>query len=148
MRASLWLSVLPSVLAGAASAQTLPAGGLWELSMTLEGAPSGSGTRSAQACLAADALARAPEQTLFEAAPRQSGSGRAPPKCEWRDLRREAGQSAWQSVCEGPMGTMQGSGSGTLSADAAQLQQSFTVKAPFGSLQLKQTLAARRVGSC
>jgi Protein of unknown function (DUF3617) len=129
-----------------ATAQPLPSAGLWELSMTLEGAPSGSGTRSAQACLAADTLARAPEQTLFEAAPRQSG--RTPPKCEWRELRREAGQSAWQSVCEGPMGAMQGSGSGTLSADAAQLQQSFTVKAPFGSLQLKQTLAARRLGSC
>jgi hypothetical protein len=88
------------------------------------------------------------EQTLFEAAGRQGDSSRAPPKCEFRDIKRDAANSSWQATCEGPMGKMQGSGGGTLGAESADLQQTFNVKAPIGSMTVKQTLRARRVGSC
>jgi hypothetical protein len=133
----------PSVVA-----QTLPSAGMWELSVTMEGGPKGGGPRGGKACLATDALANAPEQTLFEAAGRQGDSSRAPPKCEFRDIKRDAANTSWQSTCEGPMGKMQGSGGGALGAESADLQQTFNVKAPIGSMTVKQTLRARRVGSC
>ena len=148
----MWLKPLMSIacaaaLPTAADAQTLPTAGLWELSTTMEGAPSGANTRRGTACLAADKLAAAPEQTLFDAGARQA-NGRGPSKCEYRDFRRDGAASSWQAACDGPTGRMQGTGSGTLAAEAAELQQSFSVKAPFGTLKLKQTVAARRVGSC
>lgn len=143
------LSFIPlAVLSAGAVAQTLPSAGMWELSMTIEGAPRGGGLRSGQACLAAEALALAPEQTLIEAAGRQGDRSREPPKCEFRDIKRDAASTSWQSTCEGPMGRMQGSGSGALGAESADLRQTFNVKAPIGSMTLKQTLRARRVGSC
>jgi Protein of unknown function (DUF3617) len=144
------LSLIPlAALSAGAAAQTLPSAGMWELSVTMEGAPMGGGApRGGKACLTAEALAGAPEQTLFEAVGRQGDSSRAPPKCEFRDIQRDAARTSWQSTCEGPRGTMQGTGSGSLGAEAADLQQTFNVKAPVGSMTLKQTLRARRVGSC
>ena len=140
------LACLSAVALGtAAAAPSAPGAGLWDLSMKMEGVPSGGETRSAKACLSAEALSNAPEQTLFEAASR---GGRGPSKCELREFAREGARSAWRSQCEGPMGKMQGAGAGTLGPDAADLQQSFSVKAPFGTLELKQMLSARRVGSC
>jgi Protein of unknown function (DUF3617) len=139
--------VCAAALPTAADAQALPGPGLWELSMTMEGAPLGANTRRGTACLAADKLAAAPEQTLFDAGARQ-GDGRGPSKCEYRELKRDGAASSWQAVCDGPMGKMQGTGSGTLAAESAELQQSFAVKAPIGTLNLKQTVSARRVGSC
>jgi Protein of unknown function (DUF3617) len=129
-------------------ADTLPSAGMWELSVAIEGGPAGGGPRSGKACLTAQALAGAPEQTLFEAAGRQGDSSRAPPKCEFRDIKRDGANTSWQSTCDGPMGKMQGSGAGSLGAEAADLQQTFNVKAPIGAMTLKQNLRARRVGSC
>jgi Protein of unknown function (DUF3617) len=139
--------VVTSVTVFAQSPSAKPAAGLWDLSITMEGAPVGGGARTAKACLGADALATAPEQTLLEAASRQSGS-RPSPKCEFNGLKREGEKSSWQALCEGPMGKMQGTGSATLATETAELQQAFAVKAPIGSLSLKQTVSARRVGSC
>jgi hypothetical protein len=136
-------------VAGTAAAQNLPTAGLWELSMTMQGAPGGGNTRSGKACLSADALAAAPERTLFEAAGKAAASGdRAPPKCTFAGVQRDGANTSWQSQCEGPMGTMQGKGNGMLGAESAELQQAFTAKASMGTLNLKQTLSARRVGSC
>jgi Protein of unknown function (DUF3617) len=137
----------PAALLIAIDAQALPSAGLWELSMTMEGAPSGANTRRGTACLAADSLAAAPEQTFFDAGARQ-GDGRGPSKCEYRELQRDGAASSWQAVCEGPVGKMQGTGSGTLATERAELQQSFVIKAPIGSLNLKQTVSARRLGNC
>lgn len=143
------LSLIPlTALSAGAVAQTLPSAGMWELSVTMEGGPMGGGPRSGKACLAADALASAPERTLFEAAGRQGDSGRTPPTCEYRDIQRNAADTSWQATCEGPRGKMQGTGSGALGAESADLQQTFDVKGPMGSMTLKQTLRARRVGSC
>jgi Protein of unknown function (DUF3617) len=144
------LSLIPlAALSASAVAQTLPSAGMWELSMAMEGAPMGGGApRGGKACLAADALAGAPEQTLCEAAGRQGDSSRTPPKCEFRDIQRNGANSSWQSACDGPMGKMQGAGSGALGAETADLQQTFNVKGPVGQVTLKQTLRARRVGSC
>jgi hypothetical protein len=133
-------------LAPASHAQ--PSEGMWEFSMKMEGAPAGGGARSGKACLAAGALAAAPEQTLFEAAEKSAPSARGSLKCDLGAVTREAGKSSWQAQCEGPMGKMQGTGSGTLAAETAELQQLFTLKAAFGTLNLKQTISARRVGSC
>ncbi len=156
MGAWLSLSLLSSLslaaLVSGAAAQGLPEPGLWTLTMTMAGAPSGSEARSGTACLAAQPLATAPEQTLFEAAGRQGDAKRTPPWCEFSDLRRSenggALQTGWASTCDGPMGKMQGTGGGVVGADSADLQQSFDLKALFGSLTLKQTVRARRVGSC
>jgi Protein of unknown function (DUF3617) len=142
------LSIPLAALSTSLVAQTLPSAGMWELSVTIEGGPMGGGPRGGKACLAAEALASAPEQTLFEAAGRQGDSNRTPPKCEFRDIKRDAASTSWQSTCEGQMGKMQGSGGGALGAESADLQQTFNVKAPIGSMTLKQTLRARRVGSC
>jgi Protein of unknown function (DUF3617) len=130
---------------GGANGQT-PSAGVWEVSVTMEGGPGGGGPRSGKTCLSADALAVAPEQTLMEAAGRNSG--RQAPKCEFKDIQRDGGNSSWQAVCEGPMGKMQGLGAAKLGAEAAELQQAFTVKAPMGTVNLKQNVSARRVGSC
>jgi hypothetical protein len=138
-------AVIGSAVAGSVYAQT-PSAGVWELSITQEGAPAGGGTRSGKTCLTADTLAAAPEQALMEAAGRHSG--RQGLKCEFKDIQREGGNSSWQAVCDGPMGKMQGLGAAKLGAEAAELQQAFTVKAPIGTLNLKQTVSARRVGSC
>jgi Protein of unknown function (DUF3617) len=143
------LSMLPlAALSAGAVAQTLPSAGMWELSVTMEGGAMGGGPRGGKACLAAEALAAAPEQTLFEAAGRQGDTTRTPPKCEFRDIKRDAAGTSWQSTCEGPMGTMQGSGRGALGAESADLQQTFKVQVAIGSMTLKQSLRARRIGSC
>lgn len=147
MKSLLSLIALAAGSAGVV-AQNLPSAGLWDLSLTMEGAPRGGGSHSAKACLTAEALAVAPEQALIETAARHGGNGRAAPKCEYRDVKRDGTSTSWQSSCEGPMGPMQGSGTGTLGAEAAQLIQTFNVKAPIGALTLKQTVSARRVGSC
>lgn len=147
MKSLLFWVMLVALSAGVA-AETLPSAGMWELSVAIEGGPTGGGPRGGKACLAAEALAGAPEQTLFEAASGQDNSSRSPPKCEFRDVKRDGASTSWQSTCEGPMGKMQGSGAGSLGAEAADLQQTFNVKAPIVSMALKQTLRARRVGSC
>jgi hypothetical protein len=139
------LCAVGSAVTGGVNAQT-PSAGVWELSVTMEGGPGGGSPRSGKTCLTADALAAAPEQTLMEAAARNSG--RQGPKCEFKDIQREGGNSSWQAVCDGPMGKMQGLGAAKLGAEAAELQQAFTVKAPIGTLNLKQAVSARRVGSC
>jgi hypothetical protein len=136
-----------AALSAGVLAQALPGAGMWELSIKMEGAPGGGDAKTGKACLAAEALASAPEKTLMEAAARQVGE-RSGPKCEYRDVKRTVNGSEWQADCEGPMGKMQGVGGGMLGADAADLQQSFVVKAPIGTLNLKQTVKARRVGDC
>lgn len=141
-------TLVAGALPAAACAQVPVSAGLWEFSSTMSGAPMGGGARTGTACVTADALAAAPEQALMEAAGRQGGGERAPPKCEFRDIQREGARSTWQATCEGSRGKMQGAGAGQLSADAADLQQSFSVKAPIGTVMLKQTVSARRVGSC
>jgi hypothetical protein len=141
----LWFSSQPLD----AMAQALPTGGLWELTIAMEGAPRGGTPQTLRACLATEALAAAPERTLIDAAGRQGQSqGRAPLTCEVRDVQRAGTQSTWQAVCEGPRGPMKGTGSGTLAADAAQLQQAFALKGPLGAMNLKQVVDARRVGAC
>jgi Protein of unknown function (DUF3617) len=136
-----------AALSAGALAQALPSAGMWELSIKMEGAPGGGDSKTGKACLAAETLAAAPEKTLMEAAARQA-SERSGPKCEYHDIKRAAQNTTWQAQCEGPMGKMQGMGGGMLGADGADLQQSFVVKAPIGTLNLKQTVTARRVGDC
>lgn len=141
-------TLVAGALPVAAWAQVPVSAGLWEFSSTMTGARMGNGTRSGKACVTADAMAAAPEQALMEVAGRLGGGDRTPPKCEFRDIQREGASSTWQATCEGARGKMQGAGAGQLSADAADLQQSFSVKAPIGTITLKQTVSARRVGSC
>jgi Protein of unknown function (DUF3617) len=142
--------LISSLAAGSAAvlAQATPGAGSWELSMTMEGGPRAAAPRTGIVCLAADALAAAPEQTLIDAAARQGSGERAPPRCTLRDIRRDGAGTAWQAQCEGPMGAMQGVGTGTLGPESASLQQTFQVKAPVGSMTLKQTIGARRLGAC
>lgn len=143
------LLVLPCTLVVPAAAQGRPAGGLWSLDMTLDGAPGRATPRTGQVCLPDAPLAEAPEQTLIDAATRLGPSGSpVPSACAMRDLQRSGGRSAWQVQCDGPMGRMQGTGQAVWSADAAELKQAFAVKAPLGSLTLQQTVTARRQGAC
>lgn len=130
----------------AQSPAALPAAGMWELSVTIAGGPGGGGTRSGKACLTADTLAAAPEQTLMEAASRLSA--RQGPKCEFKDVQRDGVNSSWQAVCDGSAGKMQGAGAGKLAAESAELQQAFTARTPMGTMNVKQNVSARRVGSC
>jgi hypothetical protein len=148
MMKPLFCSIVLSAAATVAAAQTLPSAGLWEITLTMEGGPGGGGTRIGKSCLAADALSAAPEQTLFEAAGQLAGGGRMSPSCEFSNVQRDGDKSNWQAQCQSPRGALQGTGSGALSADKADLQQAFSVKAPTGTMNMKQTVMARRVGSC
>ncbi|WP_374659336.1 DUF3617 domain-containing protein [Inhella sp.] len=141
-------ALVAGALAVAARAQAPVSAGLWEISSTMAGARAGNDTRTGKACVSADALVAAPERALLEAAGRLGGGDRTPPKCEFRDIQREGARSTWLATCEGERGRMQGAGAGQLSATAADLQQSFSVNAPIGTITLKQTVRARRVGDC
>ena len=141
-------TAIGSALTVAAWAQLPVKGGLWEFSSTLSGTPRGNAKQTGTVCVTTDAMAAAPELTLIEAAGRQSGAESAPPKCELRAIQRDGVRSTWQSTCEGPRGKMQGAGSGQLSAESADLQQTFQVKLHVGTITLTQTLNARRVGTC
>jgi hypothetical protein len=128
-------------------AQTSPSGGMWDFNIKMEGAP-GGGERTGKACVSADALAAAPEQALVEAAAKSSSGGRGAAKCEFNNIQREAGKAAWQAACDGPMGKMAGSGSGSWTADSAQLQQTFELRGLLGSRTMKQSIQAKRAGDC
>jgi Protein of unknown function (DUF3617) len=137
-------------LAYPAFAQSTPRAGSWEISVTQEGMPVGGGTRVYKVCLSAELLTTAPEQVLVDSAGRRDNSSArpGPTKCVLKDVKREASQSSWQSTCEGPRGTIQGKGGGTLEAEQAELKQTFDVDTPIGARTLKQTVRARRLGDC
>lgn len=132
----------------AAWAQSPVRAGLWEFSSTMSGTPRGNAKQTGTVCVTADAMAAAPERALMEAAGRQSGAEAASPTCELSAIQRQGARSTWQSTCEGPRGKMQGAGSGQLSAESADLQQTFRVTSHVGTITLTQTLNARRVGNC
>jgi hypothetical protein len=133
-------------------AQTVPQAGQWELTTDMQGMPFGGGTKTSKACIKAEQLTAGPEQAIIEAgmASYQSSnsSGNTAPKCSFTELKRESNASSWKANCEGPRGSMQGAGYGTLAADTAQLQQSFEANTPMGKRTLKQTITAKRLGEC
>jgi Protein of unknown function (DUF3617) len=135
------------VLAGALGpVQAAPSGGWWEMRVTLEAAPTGSGTHTQQACLLAEQLARAPERSFFEASRRQ---GERAPRCEWRQLERSAeGRARWQASCDSPFGAAKGQGHAVIGSDSAQLSQQVTLDTPLGSRTVAQRIEARRIGAC
>ncbi len=135
----------------AASATTMPLqaqplAGLWELTVTVEGAPSGGGSRTQQACLVADRLKRAPERSFFDASRLQ---GERSPTCEWGEVQRASdGSARWQASCESPVGAAKGPGEAVVSSDRARLSQQLKLDTPWGARTLSQRIDARRIGAC
>jgi hypothetical protein len=144
----LGIGVAASASASPTTAQNPPAAGLWEISLALEGAPAGAAARKGTACLSKPALEAGPEQALLDAAAQLPGAGRAPLRCQALDIQRAAAKSSWQAQCDGPMGKLLGSGSGVLGEESVELQQTFSIERALIKRNLKQTLAARRTGSC
>jgi Protein of unknown function (DUF3617) len=132
--------------------QTPPQAGQWEFNTDMKGMPMGGGVKTGKVCVKAEALATGQEKALVEAAmsiaqPADEKKSDKP-KCNFTDIQREASNSRWKSTCEGPRGAMQGTGSGSFSADSAQLTQSFEVSLPFGKRTLTQNIIAKRIGEC
>jgi hypothetical protein len=150
---TLFLITLVAGLAGAraSSAQSSPPSlepGLWELALTVRGAPMADPPPS-NVCLNAQSLAVEPERALLDAALRSlPGIQAAGPQCALSALQRETAKSSWQARCTGPRGAIKGAGTGVLAAQSATLQQTFEVETPLGLQTMKQTIRARRTGSC
>ncbi len=129
-------------------AQSLPAAGMWEMTVTMKGAPRAGGTQKASACLSAAQLGN-PEQAMFDGVGASGANKDAPQmKCQLANVQRDGANTRWSSTCEGPRGPMNGTGSGTLGTDTAQLAQTFEVSTPMGKMKLEQSLNARRTGEC
>jgi Protein of unknown function (DUF3617) len=130
-----------------AIAQVAVQPGEWEVSTTMQGAPSGGGPRSHKVCLDAAKLSSAPEATLLEAAPKPKDGPAL--KCSYDNMARNGAQSSWVAACEGPRGPMNGNGSATLEAERAELTQNFEVTVPMmGKRKMQQSISARRLGNC
>ncbi len=137
----------PAPPAAVAPATPAPGAGMWEFSVAIEGGPGGDDTRTGRACLAAEPLGSAPEQTLVEAAVLQTG-GRAS-KCTFDAMKREGAGSSWSASCQGPMGmTVKGPGRSQLGAEAATLSQTLEGRILLKTISMKRTISAKRTGSC
>jgi Protein of unknown function (DUF3617) len=128
-------------------AQT-PQHGTWEVTTTMQGAPSGDAKSSKHACLNPAQIASGLEQAILDISAGNSSASRRGLKCSLKDIKREGSSSSWQSSCEGPRGAMQGVGSASIEANRASLRQSFEVITPFGAMKLTQSVEAQRVGDC
>jgi hypothetical protein len=137
--------VLVPVSTSAQPNSSAPQSGQWELSVTRQGAPSGSGKELVRACLAQDRLDNGAEAVFFAAA---QGKDKGRPSCAVSEVQRDGAKSTWKTTCEGPFGKMYGTGEGTLATQAVDLTQVIEVRAPLGSLTLKQSVNARRTGEC
>lgn len=143
---------MPQPAATQAVQQTSPLAGQWEFNTDMKGMPFGGGVKTGKVCLKADTLAAGQEKAMIEAAmtvvqpsyEKKSGN----PTCNFTDVQREANASRWKSTCQGPRGAMQGTGSGSFSADSTQLTQAFEVSLPFGKRTLTQSITAKRIGDC
>jgi Protein of unknown function (DUF3617) len=135
-----------------ASAQALPQAGQWELTTDMKGLPFGGGIKTGQACIKAETLAVGAEKALVHAAmaasQRSDSSNSKPPQCTFSDIQREGNGSKWKSSCTAPRGVMQGTGSGTLAEESAQITQSLEANLPFGKRTITQTITAKRIGAC
>jgi Protein of unknown function (DUF3617) len=129
-------------------AQSLPAAGMWELTVAMKGGPRAGGTQKTSTCLSAAQLGN-PEQAMFDGVGASGANKDAPQiKCQLANVQRDGANTRWSSTCEGPRGPMNGAGSGTLGPDTAQLVQTFDVSTPMGKMKLEQNLSARRTGEC
>jgi Protein of unknown function (DUF3617) len=130
-----------------AMAQVALQPGEWEVSASMQGAPSGGGVRSHKVCLDAAKLSSAPEATLLESAPKPNDAPAL--KCSYDDMKRDGARSSWAAACEGPRGPMNGNGSATLETERAELIQNFEVTVPIiGKRKMQQSVSARRLGNC
>jgi hypothetical protein len=139
-------AVLTCTGAAQAHAQGLPRPGLWNLTSSTTGPSAQAETARGQACLHADALHQAPEQTLLDAAPAAAGGRK--PRCAVGEVRREVPRTQWTGSCTGPLGTMPAQGEGTLEAERIELRQAVQAKTPLGQRTLQQSLAGQWAGSC
>ena len=122
--------------------------GIWEVTTQLKGGPRSHDAMVRSACLSQESLTAGPEQALLDVSASSKDGRETAPKCLVSELKKSPKGSEWTANCEGPRGSMQGTGTGTTGADAATLMQIFKVKLPFGSVTLEQSVAARRTGDC
>ncbi len=138
------LTLLPLNPHAQTASPRLPQGGAWELQRTERG-PFGERSSSVpRVCLDSAALQQAPEQTLIRASNAKADT----PRCEFTGLVRDGVGSSWGVQCESPRGKLKGTGRSTLSLDAADLQQELEANTPMGSIRVRTTVRARRLGDC
>lgn len=133
---------------GCWSAVSATSHGMWELTTTMQGAPSGDKKSSKTACISAAQVASGFEQALLDANAVATGKDQPALKCVLKGLKRDGAKSSWQSTCDGPRGAMSGVGAATFAATSAEINQAFEIKTPFGAMKLKQVIEAKRMGDC
>ena len=144
-RSVIWLAI---AVHASAFAQVPVKPGKWELTSTFKGLPFGDSAEPARTvCISASELGSIPEKALISAAPAPAdGGSRAPPKCEYSDIRRRGAQSSWKLACDGPK--MSGSGNATATSETVDLSETLNLETPFGSRSVQHVVLARRQGAC
>jgi Protein of unknown function (DUF3617) len=146
LTSSLWLLIASS---SPAFAQVTPRAGEWEMTSDMQGLPSGKSTATQKVCMTAEKIGDAPERSLFEAAPSpKDAPEKGGPKCTYSDFVRDGAKSSWLLTCEGPFGSMKGSGGGKVESEYAELTNTFDMKTPLGNRQMQRRVTARRLGEC
>jgi Protein of unknown function (DUF3617) len=141
-----------TALALNALAEQTPTPGQWEITVDMKGMPMGGGAKTGKSCITAQAVEAGAEKALVEAAMASAQMGNSSKseaaKCTLSDIKRSSTNSTWSSNCAGPRGPMQGSGSGNIGAQSAEIVQVFEVNTPMGKRTLTQSIAAKRMGEC
>jgi hypothetical protein len=144
--ASLWLLISFN---SSAFAQVTPRAGEWEMTSDMQGLPSGKSTAMQKVCMTTEKMGDAPERSLLEAAPSpKDAPEKGGPKCTYSDFVRDGAKSSWLLTCEGPFGSMKGSGGGKVETEYAELTNTFDMKTPLGNRQMQRRVTARRLGEC
>lgn len=135
------------VSATSVDAQT-PQSGNWAVATSMQGAPSGEKSSTAQICLSVAQIATGFEQRIVDAGSSVGGAEKGALKCFLKDIQRDGASSSWQATCEGPRGPMPGTGAASFEGNRVNVKQTFELKTPIGNRTLTQVITAQRMGDC
>jgi Protein of unknown function (DUF3617) len=138
------MAVISLFCANTVAAQAVSVGS-WEVNITTSGIPGGDSKSTKKLCVTAAQTAQIEKAFLDVSV----GKGeRGPQNCELKNLVRAGNKASWKGACDGPRGSLETAGTSTVNASAVELEQSFAVEMPLGSLQIKQAIKAKRLGDC
>lgn len=123
-----------------------PLPGSWEVTVTLEGGPRGTVTKTATVCLDDAAVADMP-LGLRRAVMASERSG-PPLTCTPEDLALTPTAGTWTASCQGPFGAAKGPASGAWSESTWSTESRLEVDMYVRTITLQERMAAKRVGAC
>ncbi len=120
--------------------------GQWEVTQTAIGGPRNEAPRKLSACLKEDAL-KQPEVAFRQVI---TSSTKDVPRCKPGDVMRGVDTISWRGTCDHPRGgdPVAAVGQATYTSSAYEGKQTLTVKMPFGSVDIKETVKAIYLGAC